>query len=165
MSNAQLPRWLFVCTANINRSPMGEAWARQRFAERFVSADVRSAGTHAWGDAPAGADTTEAMHECGFDIRPHRSTRLDADLLAWADVVVVMEPMHAEIALELDPTVEPKLRRLWTYMDGDVDHVHDPIGQPLDAHRTAAKRVGEATTKVVDEWFAQRRAQRQAGPR
>ncbi len=149
-----------MCTANINRSPMGEAWAKQLFQKRFVMAEVRSAGTHAWGDALAGADTTEAMRELGFDLREHRSTRLTSELLAWADVVAVMEPMHAEVALELDPSVEDKLVRLWSFLPGQPDHVEDPIGQQLEAHRAAAVRVGDATKAAVEQWFARRRAAR-----
>jgi protein-tyrosine-phosphatase len=149
-----------VCTANINRSPMGEAWAKELFQARFVMAEVRSAGTHAWDGALAGADTTEAMLELGMDLREHRSTRLSPELLAWADVVAVMEPMHADIALQLDPSVEPKLRRLWHHLPDGADHVEDPIGKQLDAHREAAARVGDATKAAVEEWFAARRAAR-----
>lgn len=137
---------------------MAEAWARRLLEERYVMADVRSAGTHAWDDALAGADTTDAMRELGFDLRPHRSTRVTPALLAWADLVAVMEPMHADVLLQHDPSVEAKLRRMWTYLPGNPDHVEDPIGQELEAHRRAAQSVGDAVRALVDEWFARRQA-------
>ena len=139
---------------------MAEAWARRLLEKRFVMAEVRSAGTHAWDDALAGADTTDAMRELGFDLREHRSTRLTPKLVAWADVVAVMEPMHADVVLEQDPSAEAKLHRLWTFLPGDADHVEDPIGQELEAHRAAARAVGTAVQALVDQWFAQRRASR-----
>jgi protein-tyrosine-phosphatase len=139
---------------------MAEAWARKFLEDRFVAADVRSAGTHAWDAAEAGAYTTDAMREIGFDLRAHRTTRVTAELLEWADVVAVMEPMHAEVVLELLPEVEAKLHRVWTFLPGNPDHVTDPHGHQLDAHRTAAQAVGGAVKALIDQWFAERRAAR-----
>lgn len=141
---------------------MAEFWARHLLEERFVMADVRSAGTHAWTGAEAGAYTADAMRELGQDLRAHRTTRVTAELLEWADVVGVMEPMHEEVVLELLPAVEAKLHRMWTYLpeEDDADHVNDPHGQELEAHRVAAKAIRGAVQEFIKRWFAERRAAR-----
>ena len=154
------PRWLFVCTANINRSPAAASWGEQLLAERFVAAEIRSAGTHAWQGAEAGAYTIDAMRELGQDLRAHRSQPLDPELLRWADEIVVMEPMHAETALTLEPSCEPRLRRLWTWIPGSFEEVPDPQGQDLDAHRAAVRLIGQALEVLVEERLAARRAAR-----
>ncbi len=140
---------------------MAEHWARKLLEDRFIMADVRSAGTHAWKGAEAGAYTTDAMREIGFDLRRHRTTRVTPELLEWADCVGVMEPMHAEVVLEHLPAVEEKLYRLWHFLPSEADHVADPHGQELDAHRVAAQAVGDGVKSFVDHWLAERRAKRQ----
>jgi protein-tyrosine-phosphatase len=150
------PRYLFVCTANINRSPMGAAWVERYLTERFVAGEIRSAGTHAWEGAEAGAYTIDAMRELGFDLRQHRTTPLSAELVEWADHVVVMEPMHAEVVSKVAPD---KVVRLWHWIDG-AEEVDDPQGQPLEAHHRAAANIGEAVGKMVAEHLAARRARR-----
>lgn len=66
---------LFVCTANQQRSPTAEELYRDD--RRF---EVRSAGTS-----------------------PLSTTEVSADLVAWADLVVVMEEHHARAIRERFP--------------------------------------------------------------
>ena len=70
---------LFVCTANICRSPAAEYLARHRFGEE--AALFRSAGFMFDGrESPKElASALDAKH---VDVRPHRSAILDADTLA-----------------------------------------------------------------------------------
>jgi len=163
---------LFVCTANVNRSAMGEAWARHWFEQRFVAADVRSAGVIAidfLGDpevrrrydshpfSRAASFAVEVMREHGLDLSEHRTRRATAEMLDWADAVLVMEPMHRDSLLELDPAAEPRIQGLWTYCDGDLDHVWDPQGRSLDDYRAAAKLIGDAVERFVPAHLAARR--------
>ncbi len=138
------PRYLFVCTANINRSPIAAAWAARLLEDRFVAADIRSAGTHARAGSAAAAYATDAMRELGFDLRSHRSSPLDAELLVWADHVVVMEPMHADVARSLLGGVDEvsKIQGLWLHQALPADHVADPQGQSLDVYRASALEIG-----------------------
>ena len=151
-------RYLFVCTANINRSPTAATWADKYLTDRFVFAEIKSAGTHAWDGNPAGAYSIDAMRELGFDMREHRSQPATAELLEWADHVVVMEPMHEEFLRPAMPEGKTMLR-LWDYMEG-TDHVVDPHGGPLEAHQQAAALIGTAIELMVSEHLAARRAAR-----
>lgn len=162
MSAFRSQRWLFVCTANINRSPMALAWAERVLSSRFVTAELDSAGSHGWDDGEAGAFTIDAMRGLDFDLRDHRSKPLSPALLAWADYVVVMEERHADVALGLDPDCGPKIRRLWHFQPDGGDHVVDPHNEPLEAHREAAQVIGVAVTALIQQVFAERRAAREA---
>lgn len=152
------PRYLFVCTANINRSPTAAAWAEKAWSERFVAAEIRSAGTHAWEGNPAGAYATDAMRELGVDLRAHRSQPLTLDLVAWADYVVVMEGMHADIADQLG--AGDSLVRLWEFIDEEVHEVTDPQGGPLEDYQLAARVIRDAVNRMVTAHVAARRAAR-----
>ncbi|MCY7395963.1 MAG: adenylyl-sulfate kinase [Nocardioides sp.] len=91
-------RILFVCTANICRSPTMELLARALAPEL----EVASAGTHGFVDHPiddvvAGALPSGTRHE-GF-----RSRRLSPELLQWADLVLTAEVSHRTFVLDQDP--------------------------------------------------------------
>ncbi len=156
---ARPTRYLFVCTANINRSPMAATWTAHHLAQRFVMAEIRSAGTHGWDGAEAGAFAIDAMRELGHDMRQHRSQPLSDQLLDWADHVVVMEPMHEAVVRGRDVIEEAALVRLWDFVDG-ADQVDDPQGHPLDAYRAAAASIGDATQRMITAHLAARRAAR-----
>ncbi len=93
---------LLVCTGNICRSPMAEGLLGQRLAGRGVDATVHSAGL-VTENQPASDHGVDAMARRGIDISGHRSRRLDAGMVAGADLVVGMERQHVREAAVLAP--------------------------------------------------------------
>ncbi len=87
-------RLLVVCHANVTRSIVaGELLARAA-QRRGLAMEVRTAGTHAIDGQAVSLRTREAIAEVldeTIDLGAHRSRPLDADDVAWADVVVAME--------------------------------------------------------------------------
>ncbi|MEE2828802.1 MAG: hypothetical protein VX498_06420 [Myxococcota bacterium] len=154
------PRYLFVCTANINRSPMAAAWAERLFAERLVAVEVRSAGTHAWSGGEAAAYAVDAMRELGFDLRSHRSQPLDRELVHWADHVVVMEPGHARITRSINDESLPgsegrtQVEGLWPHLAEAESEVPDPQGMDLSEYRRSASSIGVAVGSLVESHLA-----------
>ena len=71
---------LFVCTANIDRSPTAEDLLGQ-----LKGFEVQSAGT--W---------------------LHARRRISEELINWADIVFVMERYHKEFLLDLSPMAKNK---------------------------------------------------------
>ncbi|HCP45237.1 MAG TPA: hypothetical protein DIU15_04310 [Deltaproteobacteria bacterium] len=155
----QTARYLFVCTANINRSPAAAMWTRQHFANRFVNCDIRSAGTHGIDGLRAGPDMVLAMGQLGVDLRDHRTSALTSEAISWADHIVVMEPAHAQIVLALHEGARGQLIPLWRYLDETNDHVVDPQGGPLEGFHKCAEELRRATAMLVDEHLAARRQQ------
>jgi protein-tyrosine phosphatase len=86
-------RLLFVCTANRCRSPMAEFLARRSLARRQVDAEVVSSGRLESGHQASGG-AVAAMAKRRIDMRDHASAQTDADTLAHADLVLVMERAH-----------------------------------------------------------------------
>ena len=84
---------LVVCTGNTCRSPMAEALLRDELAKLGIDARVHSAGTLAWrGGASGGAQA--AMADRAIDLSAHRSRRLEAGMVADADLVLGMTRTH-----------------------------------------------------------------------
>ena len=77
-------RVLFLCTGNSCRSQMAEGWARHLGGPRL---EARSAGIEAHGKNPR---AIAVMREAGVDISGQESTRLQPEMLEWADLVVTV---------------------------------------------------------------------------
>ncbi|MBC7229070.1 MAG: hypothetical protein H5T74_01595 [Actinobacteria bacterium] len=86
---------LFVCTGNICRSAMAEAFARALLAGRNGGCEVRlaSAGLEAVpGEAPP-AEVVEVMRSLGLDVSGHRARPLEEEDIAESDLILAMA-MH-----------------------------------------------------------------------
>lgn len=148
----------------MNRSVTAAAWSERFFVERFVSAEIRSAGTHAHDGHPAAASTIEAMFDHGFDLRSHQTARVTGEALHWADSVVVMEPMHRDVLLDFASEHVDKIVPMWPFVgDGTGAWVNDPHGGPIGGYRLMAVEIGEASKKLVEELLERRRRHRNKG--
>ncbi len=81
---------------------MAEGFLRDRLERRGVRARVHSAGLRAPGQ-PASAHGVSVLAERSIDLRAHRSTSLDASLIAWTDLLLGMARMHVREAVVLRP--------------------------------------------------------------
>jgi protein-tyrosine-phosphatase len=168
-------RILFVCTANICRSPTAELLARLRFGEE---ANVyRSAGFLGPGQVVPN-DLVKVLAERGVDASTHRSYRIDEASVRAADLLLTMESSHvqritriipealakavplkeaAEVVDRLEPgqtTVERFLDELdrdrdpMTYL-GDRWDVEDPYGRRARAYRRAVEEIDGLLARVI----------------
>ncbi len=88
---------LVVCTANICRSPVGEALLRQRLLQRGLESwTVSSSGTWAQVERKAARYSIKLMAEQGLDLNQHRASMIEVDDLQAADLILCMESGHVE---------------------------------------------------------------------
>ena len=116
---------------------MAEGILKRMLAEGKIEGfEVRSAGAMAGGGSPASEEAVSACRDIGVDLSTHRSTRLTADLVSWADLILCMENRHAEMVVDLSPTASAKTHLLGEFGPADgVLEVPDPIGMPLPGYR------------------------------
>ncbi len=94
---------LFVCTANICRSPYMELSARHLLGDDD-SISFSSAGTHGFVEHPMDDVMAAALQDAqGIDAAEFRSRPLTRDLLAEADLVITAEASHRSFILDDDP--------------------------------------------------------------
>jgi protein-tyrosine-phosphatase len=149
---------LFVCSGNICRSAMADAYARKRVAESGPPvAMIDSAGTLGIAGATASPEAIGAMVEIGVDLSSHRSRGLDRSLLEHADVIVGMTRAHLdEIENWSDNAGRHYLLR--AFEEGpdpapDATDLPDPIGRDASFYRETR----DVITRCVDhllEWIA-----------
>lgn len=124
---------------------MAEGIARRVFGP---SHNIRSAGAETGGGEPPAVNAVKVMSEIGVDISNHTSVDVSTLDLASFDLVVVFRPSAAQ-SVSLPPGV------CIQYLD-----VRDPVGQPLDTYRRAARFIQLGVRRLYVE-DALRRA---AGP-
>src|SRR5262245_55242849 len=87
LPDGPLRRVLVLCHGNICRSPFAEAL----LTARIPGLEVRSAGLHAADGHPADPSAVACAQRMGVSLAAHRSARVTAELVAWADLVLVMQ--------------------------------------------------------------------------
>ena len=92
-------RVLFVCTANVCRSPLAEAMLRQRLRVMGLGrrVQVRSAGTRVGQPGrPPDPRVRKLAQEAGFTLGRIRARQVTARMLRDHDFVLAMEVAHLE---------------------------------------------------------------------
>jgi protein-tyrosine phosphatase len=96
---------LFVCHANVCRSPMAERLAKRHFEP---TVNVASAGTHAYDGAPLHPNAARVLAELGADAEGFTSRPLTASLLATADLVLTATREQRAACVTLLPEALPR---------------------------------------------------------
>jgi protein-tyrosine-phosphatase len=146
-----MPHLLFVCTANICRSPLAEGYFRNRLQELELDDwSVSSAGT--WAEQVRGASrySVEVMADRGIQIDSHQARMINETILADADLVLTMESGHAE-ALRAEFPGQAYKVHLLSAMAGPEYNISDPYGGP----RTEYEMMARDVIRLIDEGWEQ----------
>jgi sulfate adenylyltransferase len=101
-------RVLFVCTANICRSPYLELRARQLLGPDS-GVEVTSAGTHGFGDEPVSDTMAAEFARWGTETAAFRSHPVTGAMIDDADLVLTAEAAHRTRLLEERPAAFRKV--------------------------------------------------------
>jgi protein-tyrosine-phosphatase len=122
---------LFVCVANSGRSVMAERLFARAAEGRHTA---RSSGSNP--GAAAHPEVVAALREVGLDASDHVPRKLDADAVAWADVVVAT-------CDDACPVVPGKRYVSW--------QLPDPKHQPIERVREIRDEIARRVSGLVEE--------------
>ena len=145
---------LFVCTANICRSPMAEAVFRHKASRAGLLEHllIDSAATHDWriGDAPD-PNAQQAAGQRGYALSELRSRQVSRADLEFFDHVLAMD-MKNMTALhrlgEPDLWQKPKLLMSYSRLYGERE-IADPYGQDMERFELVLDMIESATEGLL----------------
>lgn len=142
---------LFVCTANICRSPMAQAIFDALAKDRGLPFRAESAGTAAIEGNPAAPNAVAALEEVGVYPGAHRARRVSAGMLEEAELVLAMTPQHAATLRRLRGSPSRGIHTLPEYATGapDKEGISDPYGLTMAAYRVTVRQLYEYVERVV----------------
>lgn len=135
-----MPSVLFVCTANICRSPMAMAIWQSKVPDEFSNWVIESAGTWALVGEPAARNTQLVLAEKGFIVSAHRARSVSSELLGQFNLILTMARGHKEALLVEFPDVRERVFLL-SEMIGEEFDICDPYRDPIIEYRATAEEI------------------------
>ncbi|MFA6002516.1 MAG: L-threonylcarbamoyladenylate synthase [Elusimicrobiota bacterium] len=122
---------LFVCTGNTCRSVMAGFLCEKLARARGWDLSARSCGIAAAIGAPMPAGVRAALALEGISDPEHAPRSVDAELMAWADVVLTMERRQRDALISAHPGFRAKIHALKDFAARtEAADIADPVGQP-----------------------------------
>jgi protein-tyrosine phosphatase len=137
-------RILVVCHGNICRSPFAEGL----LASRHPMRRVRSAGLQANAGCPSEPAARRAAARFGVDLGSHAARALEADDVAWADLILGMEGHHAVRLARLWPPAAARTRLLGDFLPSPPFTIHDPWGRDDEFFDRVFERIAVAAEQL-----------------
>ncbi len=144
---------LFVCTANICRSPMATAIFNTLAAEAKLPYRAESAGVMALEGSPMAPDAIRVLGEIGVPVGgDHRARQVSREMIEGSDLVLAMSPRHIEEMSRFFGALAKSARVLPEYagIDSARDGIPDPYGLTVSAYRSCARLLFQCIEPVVE---------------
>jgi protein-tyrosine phosphatase len=148
---------LFVCTANVCRSPTAAGVLRTLLgASGTRGIEIASAGTHDYQDGnPPSSDAVEAARSRGYDITGNLARRVRAGDFDHFDLILAMDKANLSNLRGMAPTrTKQKIELLLEYGDRYYgQEVPDPFGGKPEGFELALDMIEDGCrglAKVID---------------
>jgi protein-tyrosine-phosphatase len=135
---------LFICTANLCRSPLAAAIFTSLCQADISDWSIASAGTWTRPGQPVPQYLQKLALSYGLDLSKHRSRQVNFDLLRQFALVLVMEPGHKEALRVEVPDQAPKV-----YLLSELVGLSSPLVDPLGLGLREIAQV----IKVLNNWL------------
>jgi protein-tyrosine-phosphatase len=142
---------LFVCTANICRSPMAEAIFEALAKDEDLPVRVESAGITALEGELMDPNARKVLEEVGIYTEGRSARKVNETMLKEADLVLAMTPHHVAELRRLFGDYSYKIYTLPGYANGadDNEGIPDPYGLTVFAYRVSVRQLFEYIDRVV----------------
>ena len=112
--------------------------------------DVSSAGTLVWDGQSAASTAIIAIADIGIDLSPHRARHLTGELVATADLIVVMAEEHAVAVIALYPDASSRVLKLGELdPERDETDIADPIGGDREVYAASRDEIDRLISLLI----------------
>jgi len=129
---------------------MAEAILKHIAEQRGLPITTRSAGICAVLGARASENARLALAPFGIDLSGHRSTPLSPELVAWADVILVMSGDHCREIARFFPQATGKTQTLAGFC-GEEGEIRDPYGGSAEQYARCAQKLALLLSRAADQ--------------
>jgi protein-tyrosine phosphatase len=142
---------LFVCRANVCRSPMAEAILDARAQDGRLPLRAASAGVAALAGEEMAPNSRAALEEVGIHAGGHRARQVDEAMLAEADLVLAMSPRQVATLRQRFGGPPGRIYTLPEYALGasSEEGIPDPYGHTMTAFRASVRQLLECIDGLV----------------
>ena len=141
---------LFVCTADVCRSPMAQAIFNALAMDEGLPFRAESAGTAALEGRPIIPNAVAALEEVGIYPGSHSARRVNEAMVKEAELVLALTPQHAATLRRLGSNPAGGTHTLPEYAIGiRGEGIPDPYGLTLAAYRSTLRQLYEHVEHVV----------------
>lgn len=152
MSDDKIYTVVFVCTANICRTPMAEYYFNKLIAEDGLDHRIyaESAGTWAVEGMPAAENTRLVCAENGLDVSAHRSRPISPTMVKEADLILCMTEEHKNDLCHIFPQYSAKIFTLREYANHrEGGSILDPYGREIVHYRQTFQQIAAEIDRIV----------------
>jgi len=144
---------VFVCTANVCRSPMAEKLFVDAFQKSKSKKKIKvfSAGISAMDGDQASANSIQACEEIGLDIKDHRSAALTRATAENASAIFCMTESHrALLQMYFDLPEKTQVFLMREFIEDGSNELPDPFGQDMDVYRDCRENMKESLPSLLN---------------
>lgn len=144
---------VFVCTANVCRSPMAEKLFEEALAKSKTKKNIRvfSAGISAMDGDQASENSIQACEEVGLDLKDHRSAALTRATAENASAIFCMTESHrALLQMYFDLPENTRIYLMREFIEEGSKELPDPYGQSMEVYRDCRENMKEALPSLLN---------------
>jgi protein-tyrosine-phosphatase len=136
---------LFVCAANICRSPMAMGLFSAQVLPEAKDWQIASAGIYAPLGYPAAQNTLAVLKHRGIDLSQHRSAQITREMVEAYNLILTMERGQKEALQMAFPQQANKVYLMTEMVDGYWEIV-DPVGGSMVDFEDTAREIEKILT-------------------
>ena len=162
MESGSANRVLFVCRANVCRSPMAEAIFNALALDAGLDVRAESAGVRALRNEAMDPNARTALEEVGIYPGDHRGRQVNRALVEEADLVLTMSPSQREELLDSFGGYLHAIDTLpgYTSRVSGRGGIVDPHGGTMQSYRATCREILEHVGHLVNRGAKSRQALR-----
>ena len=149
------PQILFICTANICRSPMAHYLLQYHIESKNLRLRISSAG-FLEGNRAISENSELVLKENGIDASNHKSTQLSDEIVQDSWLVLTMTEQHKKMLQEKDQKVTGKVFTLLEFIEmnspqfsSEIIDIDDPYGLDIEYYRNTYQIINSAIDQLV----------------
>ena len=144
---------VFICTANVCRSPMAEKLFEEALTKSSSKQKISvfSAGISAMDGDKASDNSIIACDEVGLDLSDHRSAAITRATIENASVIFCMTESHrALLHMYFELPEDSPIFLMREFMKDGSKELPDPYGQDIDIYRECRNDMVEALPSLIN---------------